>query len=246
LPDGADLDAGECEDAAAGFAIDSREDAMGGDAEELLASIRGDATAEAAGNPFVATVAQGRAPVTAVAALAAEERIIIPSDRRSFLILAGRADEPTAVGFFTGLAQGENLVLPTVAPLAAAAGMDEVALAAYEPRAGCQAYAAYVAWLALNADPAEVALALVANFAAWGGYCAALAAGLRERYGFDDGACAFLDFFATPVPELEEQAVRAAQFALDQGRPLAGARRHGRLLHEYETTFWRTLAEIPG
>jgi hypothetical protein len=215
-------------------------------AGELLASIRAGATADAAGNPLVAAVAQGRAPLAAVAALAAEERIIIPSDRRSFLILAGRADEPMAVEFFTGLARGENLVLPTVAALAAAAGMDEAALSAYEPRAGCQAYAAYVAWLALNADPVEVALALVANFAAWGGYCGALAAGLRERYGFDDADCAFLDFFATPTREPEEQAVRAAQVALDQGRPLAGARRYGRLLHEYETTFWRTLAEIPG
>lgn len=217
---------------------------MAGTVAELLAGIRAGAPADAAENPFVAAVAQGRAPLTAVAALAAEERIIIPSDRRSFLILAGRADEPAAVEFFAGLAQGENLVLPTVAPLAAAAGMDEAALAAYEPRAGCQAYAAYVAWLALNADPAEAALALVANFAAWGGYCAALAAGLRNRYDFDDPACAFLDFFAAPAPDLEEQAVRAAQAALDQGRPLAGARRHARLLHQYETTFWRTLADI--
>ena len=213
-------------------------------ARDLLASIKAGTGGTPEDNPLVAAVTQGRAPLAAIAALAAEESIIIPSDRRSFLILAGRADEPTAVEFFAGLAQGENLVLPTVAPLAAAAGMDGAALAAYEPRPGCQAYPAYVAWLALNADPAPVALALVANFAAWGGYCAALATGLRTRYGFDDDACAFLDFFATPTPELEEQAVRAAQAAQDQGRPLSGARRYARLLHEYETTFWRTLAEI--
>ena len=217
---------------------------MAESAEDLLASIRAGAPARAADNPFVAAVAQGRAPLAAIVALAAEERIIIPGDRRSFLTLAARADEATAVEFFTGLAHGENLVLPMVTALAAAAGADEAALAAYEPRAGCQAYAAYVAWLALNADPAEVALALVANFAAWGGYCASLAAALRERYGFDDDACAFFDFFATPAPDAEAQAVRAAQAALDRGRPLAGARRHGRLLHAYETTFWRTLTEV--
>lgn len=214
-------------------------------AQELLAGIRAGATTGAADNPFVAAVSRGRAPLSAVVALAAEERIIIPSDRRSFLTLAARADEPAAVEFLIGLAHGENLVLPMVTTLAAAAGADEAALTAWEPRAGCQAYAAYVAWLALNADPAEVALALVANFAAWGGYCAALAAGLRERYGFDDGACAFLDFFATPAPEVEALAVHAAQTAMDSGRPLGGARRHGRLLHDYETTFWRTLAEVP-
>ena len=214
-------------------------------ARKLLADIRAGTATGASDNPFVAAVTAGRAPLPAVAALAAEELIIIPSDRRSFLTLAARADEATAVEFFTGLAHGENLVLPMASTLAAAAGADAAACAAYEPRAGCQAYAAYVAWLALNADPAEVTLALVANFAAWGGYCAALATGLRERYGFDDDACAFLDFFATPAPEVEEQAVRAAQAAMDRGRTLGGARRHGRLLHEYETTFWRTLAEVP-
>ena len=158
--------------------------------------------------------------------------------------LAARADDAAAVDFFTGLAQGENLVLPLVAPLAAAAGTDRGGLAAYEPRAGCQAYPAYVAWLALNAEPAAAALALVANFAAWGGYCAALAAALRERYGFDDEACAFLDFFGAPAPQPQERALRAAQTALDRGESLSAAHRYARLLHDYETGFWRTLADI--
>jgi hypothetical protein len=190
-------------------------------------------------NPFVARVAEGSAPLTAIAALAAEESLIIPSDRRSFLTLAARCDDEAGADFFLTLAQGENLVLPMVAPLAAAAGMDREALVGYEPRGGCQAYPAFVAWLALNAEPAAVAVALVTNFAALGGYCAALAAALRERYAFGDEACAFLDFFATPAPELEEKAARAAR-----GRSLDGAERYARLLHEYETGFWRTLAEI--
>ncbi|MEU4427961.1 hypothetical protein AB0F81_45685 [Actinoplanes sp. NPDC024001] len=218
---------------------------MNGDASKLLDGIRDGLSTGAAENPFVAAVTEGRAPLAAVAALAAEENLIIPSDRRSFLTLAARSDEPAAVDFFAGLAQGENLVLPLVAPLAAAAGMERAALESYEPRAGCQAYPSYVSWLALNAEPAAAALALVANFAAWGGYCAALAAALRERHGFDDEACAFLDFFATPAPELEERAVRAAQAALDRGEPLAGAQRYARLLHDYETGFWQTLATVP-
>ncbi|WP_229070165.1 hypothetical protein [Actinoplanes sp. DH11] len=218
---------------------------MGGSAAELLAVIRVEADVLAEANPFVAAVREGRAPLVAVAALAAEERVIIPSDRRAFLLLAARSEEPAAVAFFTGLAQGESLVQPLVEPLAAAAGMGPDALASYEPRAGCQAYASHVSWLAQNADPAAVALALVSNFAAWGEYCAGVAAGLRERYGFDDSACAFLDFFATPVTEPQELAVAAAQAALDEGRPLAGAGRHARLLHDYETMFWHTLAAIP-
>ncbi|MEE6259786.1 thiaminase II/PqqC family protein [Plantactinospora sonchi] len=213
-------------------------------ARELLETMRARADIDPLANPFVAAVVEGRAPVASVAAFAAEERHIIPSDRRSFLLLAARAEEPVAVEFFTTLAQGENLVLPMVSALAAGAGMAGPALAAYEPQAGCQAYPGYVAWLALNADPAGAALALVANFAAWGGYCAALAGALRERYGFDDTSCAFLDFFATPAPGLAEQAVRAAQEALDAGRPLTHARRYARLLHDVETTFWHTLAAV--
>ncbi|GGJ94336.1 hypothetical protein GCM10010123_25220 [Pilimelia anulata] len=214
-------------------------------ARELLAEIQRDAAAVPWANRFVAAVADGRAPLPAVAALAAEEWHIIPSDRRSFLVLAARSAEPAAIGLFTALAQGEDAVLPLVPPLAAAAGLDAAGLAAYEPRPGAQAYAGRVAWLALHADPAAAALAIVANFGAWGGYCAALAAGLRARYGFDDAACAFPDFFATPAPELVERAVAAAQAALDAGRPLADARRQGRLLHAYEMQFWDTLADLP-
>lgn len=211
---------------------------MGTTAHDLLTSIR----SEPAPNPFVTMITQGRAPLAAVAALAAEERVIIPSDRRAFLYLAARSDEPSAIAFYTSLAQGENLAEPLLDPLVAAAGAAD----GYQLRAGCQAYAAKVAWLALNADPAAVALALVANFAAWGGYCAAVAHGLRERYGFTDDACAFLDFFAAPVTEPEALALAAAQAALDDGRSLAEARRHARLLHEYESLFWQTLAETPG
>jgi hypothetical protein len=215
-------------------------------ARELLETMRTESAGTPTENRLVSAVRDGRAPLAAVAALAAEERHIIASDRRSFLLLAARAGEPVAVEFFTALAHGENLVLPMVPALAAGAGMDQSALSAYEPRAGCQAYGAYVAWLALNADPAEVALALAANFAAWGSYCAALAGALRQRYGLDDASCAFLDFFAAPSPELERQAVTASQAALDAGRPLSYARRYGRLLHSYEMMFWNTLADIPG
>jgi hypothetical protein len=217
---------------------------MDGDARTLLDGIRDDITAGAAVNPLVEAVSAGKAPVAAIAALAAEEWLIIPGDRRSFLTLAARAGDAAAVEFFAGLAQGENLAQPLLEPLAAAAGLGRDGLDGYAPRAGCQAYPAYVSWLALNAAPAQAALALAANFAAWGGYCAGLAAGLRRQYGFDDGACAFLDFFAGPGPDLDGQAVAVAQAALDRGEDLGRARTYGRLLHDYETLFWRTLADI--
>src|SRR5690349_11740508 len=165
-------------------------------ASELLDSIRRELAPDEGENRFVPLVSQGKAPVSAIGALAAEELRIVASDWRSFLTLAARSPEPAARGFFTGLAQGEGMVLPMLTPLAAAAGVDP---AGYQPRPGCQAYPSFVAWLALNAEPAAAVLAILANFAAWGGYCATIAAGLREHYGFADEACAFFDFFATPV-----------------------------------------------
>ncbi|HEU5473460.1 MAG TPA: transcriptional regulator [Actinophytocola sp.] len=210
-------------------------------AQELLDAIRSELAPDEGANQFVPLVAQGKAPISAIGALAAEETRIVASDWRSFLALAARAPEPNARGFFTGLAQGESLALPMLIPLAAAAGMDDAAVRAYRPRPACQAYPAFQAWLALNAEPAAAVLAILTNFAAWGQYCAALGAALREHYGFDDAACGFLDFFATPVPELTDQALAAVQAALDAGVNLDAAREHGRLLQGYELMFWNNL-----
>ena len=209
-------------------------------ASDLLDTIRRELAPDEAANRFVPLVEQGKAPLPAIGALAAEELRIVASDWRSFLTLAARSPEPAARGFFTGLAQGESLALPMLPPLATAAGVDTDK---YQPRPGCQAYSSFVAWLALNAEPAAAVLAILANFAAWGGYCATIAAALRKHYGFADEACAFFDFFAAPVPELEEQALAAVQAGLDSGVSLDAARDHGRLLQSYELMFWNTLAD---
>jgi TENA/THI-4/PQQC family len=100
--------------------------------------------------------------------------------------------------FFTVLGQGEVVALSLVLDLAAACDMDEDAVEDYEPQAGCHAYPAYLAWLALNAHPLEALIAITANFAAWGSSCATIASALRRHYGFDDRAWAFVDLFATP------------------------------------------------
>ncbi|MEW2507429.1 MULTISPECIES: transcriptional regulator [unclassified Amycolatopsis] len=210
-------------------------------ARELLAAIRRELAPRDDGNRLVPLVASGSAPRAVFAAIAAEERWIVRSDWRSFHALAARADEPRAREFFGGLAPGERLALGKLDALAAAAGDDP---GTELPRAGCQAYPAYFAWLALNGEAAEVAVAIFANFAAWGRYCAALAVGMREHYGFDDDACAFFDFFAADVPEIEEQALAAIQAGLDAGRLDAGtARTYARLFQSYELMFWNTLAD---
>jgi hypothetical protein len=211
-------------------------------AQEVLDTIRRELAPDEGDNRFVPLVAHGTAPVSAIGALAVEELRIVASDWRSFLTLAARAPEPAARGFFTALAQGESLALPMLTPLAAAAGFDGAAVRAYRPRSGCQAYPAYLAWLALNAEPAAAVLAILANFAAWGEYCATIGQALRKHYGFADEVCGFFDFFATPVPELEDQALAAVQAGLDSGADLDEAREHGRLLQDYELMFWNTLA----
>ncbi|MCF1594093.1 transcriptional regulator [Streptomyces muensis] len=193
-------------------------------------------------NPLVPLIASGEADrTTTLAALALEQSWVIPADRRAFLHLARRAtpDAPESAAFFTLLAEGEVLAGERLGAFATACGVTEARAAAYEPLPGCQAYPAYVAWLALNASPPEAVLALTVNFAAWGGYCATIAEALRRHYGFTDEACAFFDFFAEPSPELDRQA----QAALEEGKPdESRGHEYGRLLQSYENQFWSTLS----
>ncbi|WP_330353002.1 transcriptional regulator [Streptomyces chartreusis] len=194
-------------------------------------------------NPFVALIARGEADRTSLAGLALEQSRVIPADRLAFLHLARRAtpDAPESAAFFTFLAEGEVLAGERLGAFAAACGVTEAQSAAYETLPGCQGYPAYVAWLALNAEPAEAVFALTANFAAWGGYCATIAEALRTRYGFKDEACAFFDFFAEPSPELD----RLAHAALEAGGPNEPrADRYARLLQSYEDQFWATLSAL--
>jgi hypothetical protein len=213
-------------------------------ARDLLAEARAALAPAEKDNRLVPLIVSGAAPRSVFATIAAEERRIVPSDWRSFLILASRCTEPNARELFTGLAAGESLALGKLAGLADATGQDTAALRAYQPEAGCQAYPAYLAWLALFGEPADVVVALIANFAAWGDYCATIATAMREHYGFDDDACAFFDFFATPAPELEEQAVAALTAGMAAGRQDRDeAMTYGRLFQSYELMFWNTIAD---
>jgi hypothetical protein len=198
-------------------------------------------------NRLIPLLESGQAPVSVVGALAAEQTRIIPSDKRSFLLLAARASATSPSGeFFAGLAAGENTALALLPALAAAGGFDTAGVVTYRPEPHCQAYPAYVAWLSLNAAPVEAALALLANFAAWGAYCGRAAAALRANYGFDDDACAFFDLFAAPVPGAEEQALAVAREALGGAGSLDAALAYGRLVQSYELMFWNRLADLAG
>ncbi|MGW3664853.1 transcriptional regulator [Streptomyces sp. NPDC005141] len=222
-------------------------------ARELLESTTGNLAPDPHANRLLPVIARGAAQRTTLVALALEQRHVIAADHRAFLHLAERsaigtrtsAPDPACAAFFEMLAEGEALAQERLAAFAAAVGADEARTSAYEPLADCQAYPAYVAWLALNGEPADVVLALGANIAVWGGYCETIAEALRHHYGFADEACGFFDFFAAPAPELERRALSAVQAGLDAGRVSQDdVHRYGRLLQAYETKFWHALWEL--
>ena len=177
-------------------------------------------------------------PQESLRAFAGEQYSILRGDRRSFAHLAGRFPEPPAGDLFLSLAQGEGQALERLRTLAASLGVDEGWLEAYEPQPGCQAYTAFVAWLALGGSRADLALAFLANLDAWGRNCGRLA----ELLG---GRCevSFFEFFAEPAPGFEEQALAVADQGLQAGDSPARARRAARLLQAYELQFWDTLAD---
>jgi hypothetical protein len=212
-------------------------------APDFLESLQRELALHEDDNRLVPLVRTGRVPRSVLAALAAEEHRIVASDWRSFLTLAARPQGPAVREFFAGLAHGESAALRTLPALAGALGMDADAVREYQPQAGCQAYPAYLAWLALNAEPADVVVAVTANFAAWGSYCAAIAEALRARYGLDDEACAFFDLFAAPPPDAGESAAAALREGGDAGLVTDAAREYGRLFQSFELMFWNTLAD---
>jgi thiaminase len=217
---------------------------MSNEAPDLLTMVRRELAPAAGANRFVQLVNDGRLPQERLAALAGEEYWIGESDRRSFLFMAARFPEHPAVDFFLGLAEVEGPARTMLLQFASALGLNENDLQSYEPRPGCQAYAAYVAWLALNGSQSDVALALVANFAAWGSYCGAVAGALQRNYRLNKQDVAFFDFFATPTPDVERLASTVARHSLGATSTLPdSARRNARLVQAYELMFWNTLAE---
>jgi len=215
-------------------------------ATDLLRTATAELAPDPRANPLVPLIASGEASRDTLATLALEQYRVIPADRTAFLHLARRArEEPEAAAYFELLAEGETLAEGHLEAFARACGLDEARKRSYEPLPGCQAYPAYVAWLALNASPTDAVLAVTANFSAWGGYCATIAEALRVHYGFRSEDCAFFDFFAAPAPELDRRATAAVQEGLESGLlDEEAAHGYGRLLQSYEAMFWATVVRV--
>ena len=206
-------------------------------ATDLVAAIRRDLAAverRIRSHPWLAALEKRHVGLDALAAFAGEQRLIIASDLRSFDSLAARCDEVRARDFFLGMAKGEREALSRLDPFATAVGFSEP----YEPRAACQAYPAFVAQLCRDGVPGEVAGAFLVNLDAWGANCARVRDALRRRYGLDEEAVAFFDFFATPAPGFADDAARVVESDLAAGVPAGRIARASRLLQEYELLYW--------
>jgi thiaminase len=205
------------------------------DAAQLLADVRAELAPvgrSLAGHRYLVALEAGRVPLESLRTFAGEQRAILASDQKSFEHLAHRFPEPPAGEFFRELAAGEVEALRLLERFAAAVGLGRE----YEPLAGCQAYPAYVAWLALYGSAADVALAFLANLETWGRSCARMRDALAPAYG--DDAVAFFEFFARAPAGFEERATALVA----TGEP-ASARRAARLLQAYELLYWDTLAD---
>ena len=215
-------------------------------AGDLLEEIRADlASVEEAirSARFVAALTEGTVPKEGLCAIAGEQRRVVASDRRSFAVLASRFASSPAHEWFVSMEQGESAALALLDGYAGWLALDEDGFGSYEPDPRAQAYPAFVAWLAVNGSVGAVAVAFLANLAAWGENCARVAAALRDAYGAGDAAVAYFEFFAAAPPGFREDTLAVAQAGLDAGDDPREIRRAARLLQAYELQFWIALAE---
>ncbi len=192
-------------------------------------------------HPYLDLLEAGRVDREDLRIFAGEQYHIIRSDLRSVALLVNRFGSAPSGPFFQGVLSGETAALAALRAFAEAVGLTKSQLQAYEPHPGCQAYPAYMAWLALYGSDAEVAAGFLVNFAAWGGNCGRMSRALRSRYGMGKAETAFFDLFASPPAEFEGQALAVVESGLERGTDPRLIKRAARLLQGYEKLYWDTL-----
>ena len=188
-------------------------------------------------HPYTSAVEQGRLGAVQLRSFAGEQHGIISSDLRSVAHLVSRF----GTNFFLEVLDGERAALKALLPFAAALGMNQDDLRAYEPMPGAHAYSAYMAWLAAYASDTEVAVAYLVNFQAWGENCVRLSRALKDRYGLTADQVAFFDLFAAPLTGFEERALDVINGGLARGVSERLIRRAARLLQAFELLYWDAL-----
>lgn len=215
---------------------------MDNDVASLIKSAQQQISEQSAGNPFLDLLDAGQVPREQLGRLAGELYRLVRSDRRSFALLASRFPSPPAGDLFLVMAQGEGEALRLLLDFAAALGLDEQQLAAYEPRPLAQAYPAYLTQTALYGTRSDVALALLANVEESGGHYTRAADTLLSRYGLTEDALGHFRYFADTPQELLDEATATLEAGIREGDDPAEAVRTARMVHAYEAAFWSTLA----
>jgi pyrroloquinoline quinone (PQQ) biosynthesis protein C len=215
-------------------------------AHELVAEIRErlqPVEAKLFAHPYLAAVEEGRIAREKLRLFAGEQYQIIISDLRSIALLVNRHAHLPSRDYLLGSLQGEVAARDSLLAFARALGIDEGNLRAYEPLPGCQAYPAYVAWLAMYGSDADFAAAFLVNLPAWGANCGRMSAALKAKYGLASADVAFFDLFARPAPEFEANSLKVIQEGLDRGVNPRGVARAARLIQAYELMYWDALYE---
>lgn len=215
-------------------------------ARKLVAEIRAELAAvedEIRAVPFVSGLEAGTLSLDRVRDLLGEQYSIIRSDEGSFTLMAERFTDPASQRMFGGIAAGEAIAFQLLLETAAAFGLDEDALAAYEPEPDGQTYPSRVAWIALHADRAMAGASFLVNFAVFGENMGRVERALIDEHGFTEAETAFFGFFAAPIPGFEENAIEVIAEGLLLGACPREIRRSARLLQAYELDFWISVGE---
>ena len=208
-------------------------------------------------HPYVIAAQSGQLTLAQRRAFCLEQLAIQQSDERSFLELSDIKKKSPWPDLFKFLYDGEVYVAKLLLKYAASLGLemkgadnnpkDIIALNGYKLTARAQAYPSFWARLALNKDYGAGAAACAVNFPAWGGMCKLVLEALEsnEVYGYSKmepasskEALAFIEFFATPIENLDLMAATVMERVQVKYDNLVDA---VRLLQEYEILFWDAI-----
>jgi pyrroloquinoline quinone (PQQ) biosynthesis protein C len=215
-------------------------------AQELVEEIRAElrpVEEQIRHHPYLEALEAGKVSRDNLRAFAGEQYHILTSDLRSDAHMVARFGATPGAAFFLDLVNGEAIAIGLLRDFAAALGLTEADLQAYEPRPRGQTYPHYAAWLGFYAAAADIAAAYLVNFPVFGENTGRMGAALRSRYGFTAEHTAFFDFFAALPPSFEPAALAIIEAGLDSGVEPRTIKRAARLLQAYEKDFWDAVAE---
>ena len=194
-------------------------------------------------HPYIPALENGQVSLDNLRAFAGEQYHILKSDLRSDAHMVTRFGATPGAPFFVNLVKGESIAIGLMLDFAAALGLTEAALQAYEPRPQGQAYPNYAAWLGFYASDADIAAAYLVNFPVFGENTGRMGAALRQRYGFTAQQTAFFDFFSSLPPSFEPAALAIIEAGLNDRVEPRSIKRAARLLQAYEKDFWDAVAQ---